>query len=480
MRILYYSFFIWLFLSGQIIVLSSCASIAPPTGGPKDTLPPVFIKATPPNFAKRVKTKRYILYFNKFVDTKDLQSNLIVSPNPNVIPTVEHYLHTLTITMKDSLKQNSTYWFNFGNSVVDINEGNILKNFSYVFSTGSSIDSNTLSGKVILAETGDIDSSLIVILHKNLSDSTIRTINPYYYTKLNNKGEFTFKYLAPGVYNIFCLPNDYIKKYTDSTQIFAFNLSPITIIHDSTNSPITLYAYQEYKKVEKTKTATSSTAPNNGSKKSKKTKIDSSYQYTNSLEGQSQDILSNFILTVKNRFIKSWDSTKMALCDTGYNILEDYSIQFDTVTHNTFTVVGPPLAPKTGFKFVFEPDAMKDTLGIPNTRGDTISFTTKTTSDYGSVIINFSGLDSANNNVLQIVKENKIIASAPLSPPDFSFQRTLFYPGSFTVRVLLDVNHSGKWEPGNYKKKIQTEHVIKFKDPLVIKADWDNEVDYNL
>lgn len=157
----------------NIFLFSSCANIIPPSGGDRDSLPPVLIGATPKDSAVSVFPKLITLTFNEFVTLQDVNNNLIVSPTLKNIPIVDNKLRNVTIKFKDSLEANTTYSLNFGNSIKDVNEGNILKDFRYVFSTGNSIDDFTYSGKVLLAEKGSIDSTLIVILHNSTSDTAI-------------------------------------------------------------------------------------------------------------------------------------------------------------------------------------------------------------------------------------------------------------------------------------------------------------------
>ena len=243
-----YSFyFLIIFLILKILVLYSCANIIPPGGGPRDSLPPVLIKAVPADSSLHFKANRITLTFDEYVqlDPQSL-STIITSPNPVQQPFAQSHLQTVTVRLKDSLEPNTTYSINFANAIKDVNEGNPYKNFTYVFSTGNHIANGELSGKVQIAETGTSDSTLIVILHKDLNDSAIKKERPYYYTSLDSGGNFHFHFLAYGKYNVYVLPNDYTKKYDDSTKIFAFLNEPVTI--DSTASqPLTLYAYNEYK-----------------------------------------------------------------------------------------------------------------------------------------------------------------------------------------------------------------------------------------
>ena len=131
-----------------------------PTGGPKDSIPPRLVSASPTLNSTNVKGNKITLTFNEYIDLKEAQTNVLISPLPKKQPSIDFKLKTVTVKLKDTLLPNTTYSINFGNAIVDNNEGNPLKDFTYVFSTGNQIDSFTLSGKVILAETGKYDSTI--------------------------------------------------------------------------------------------------------------------------------------------------------------------------------------------------------------------------------------------------------------------------------------------------------------------------------
>src|SRR2546423_4373286 len=126
-----------IFFIPKIIVLSGCANIIPPSGGPRDSLPPVLLHVAPPDSSKGFNSGKIIFTFNEFVELNNLQDNLIVSPVPAIQPIVEAHLRTITVRIKDTLQPNTTYSLNFGRAIRDINEGNELKNFTYVFTTGN-------------------------------------------------------------------------------------------------------------------------------------------------------------------------------------------------------------------------------------------------------------------------------------------------------------------------------------------------------
>ena len=167
-------FFLLIFLITKIVVLTGCANMIPPSGGDRDSLPPLLLKVSPPDSSNNFNTKKVTFTFDEYIDQpQEIFKNLLVSPNPSVPPGVESKLRTLTVTIKDTLEPNTTYYYNFGDMIKDVNEGNVLHNFSYIFTTGTTLDTLQLSGKVLLAETGGVDSTLFVMLFKSGVDSEL-------------------------------------------------------------------------------------------------------------------------------------------------------------------------------------------------------------------------------------------------------------------------------------------------------------------
>jgi hypothetical protein len=192
---LFISILFFVFITAKVIVLSGCANIIPPTGGPRDSLPPVLVSAIPETNSLLFTGNRIVFTFDEYVELKEAQTNVVVSPFPKVSPIIESKLKTVSVKLKDTLEPNTTYTINFGNSIRDINEGNILRNFSYSFSTGSSIDSMECSGIVKLASNGKVDSTLIVMLHRNLDDSAVAKERPRYISHIDTGGHFHFVHL---------------------------------------------------------------------------------------------------------------------------------------------------------------------------------------------------------------------------------------------------------------------------------------------
>lgn len=455
---------IFIFMAGA----TGCANIIPPTGGPKDSLPPVLVSALPKDSMLHFTGKKIILTFNEYVQLENnMNDNLIVSPYPESMPTVESKLRTVSVLLRDSLQPNTTYSINFGKGIKDVNEGNIARNLTYVFSTGDHIDNGTLAGNVIVAETGKKDSTLLVVLHSNLNDTSIRKNNPSYITRLDSTGNFRFRYIAPGTYNVFVLPNEYSKKYDDSTKMFAFLDEPVKVDSVATQA-IKLYAYREFKPSDKKQSPKPQPKKPNP-KDLPKLKI------STSLSNGPQDLLSPLSI-IATAPLAVFDSTKIVLSDTSFVPVKGYRFAADSVatTYNLYY----RWVENTPYKLVIQKDAVKDSFGTTLEKNDTINFKTRREGEYGSIRLHFNNLALARHPVLMLMQGEKIMKSVPLKTAEW--YQPLFKPGDYDIRILYDENQNGVWDPGSYNKKLQPEKVDVIPRKLIIKANIDNDVDINM
>lgn len=455
---------IWILLLISFF-FTSCANIIPPSGGDRDSLPPVLVSAIPKDSAINVSPKLITLTFDEFVSLQDVNSNLIVSPTLKDNPIVDNKLKNVTIKFKDSLEANTTYSLNFGNAIKDVNEGNVIKSFRFVFSTGNTIDNFSYRGKVVLAEKGTVDSTLIVLLHNNNSDTAIYKNRPRYFTRINGKGIFEFNNLSGGYYTAYVLPNDFSKKYDDSTKLFAFRTEPLLI--NSKTITDTFYVFEAFKR----KTATTSTPSATTA-----SKTDTRLKYTHNLDNGNQDLLSPLELKF-GKPIKKIDSSKLLFTDSGFNPVKPSRISLDST--RTILSLHFPWKEQSRFNLILLKDALEDTAGIGLIKSDTLKFTTKKETEYGSIRLRFNNINLQKNPILQFIQSDKIIESVPLTSNELI--RKLFKSGSFEMRILYDTNKNGVWDTGVFGKvKRQPEIVQLISKPLSVRANWDNEVNIEL
>ena len=215
-----------------------CANISSPQGGPKDSLPPIIVSATPGFGTTNFKGKEIYIGFNEYVQIKDQQKEFFTSPMMKRNPTITTSGKGIRITILDTLQENQTYSLNFGNSVVDNNEGNVLSDLRYVFSTGSEIDSMVMSGYTVSASKGDsVSKSLIFFYPAELDsipeyDSLLLKHKPAAVARAANNGIFIAQNLKPIDYKIYAIQdNNNNFTYDPETDMVGFQ--------DSIYNPLT-------------------------------------------------------------------------------------------------------------------------------------------------------------------------------------------------------------------------------------------------
>jgi hypothetical protein len=469
----YRSLIPWLYLLVVLAGLTSgsgCANIIPPAGGPRDSIPPVLLRVTPADSTLQFTGNRIVFTFNEFIEVQNPQQFLVVSPLANINPTVDYRLNTMTVRLRDTLEPNTTYTLAFGDAVKDFTEGNVLKGFSYTFSTGRYIDSLELRGKVILAETGKIDTTLLVMLHSNRDDSAVVKERPRYITRLDASGQFVFRNLPPKTFYLYALKDEGgTKRYFNDKQLFAFADKPVVV--GTTTDAGTLYAYS---------TRTASTFPSvtlptrlgKGGGKPGVTTADKRLRYSTSVVANQQDLLSDFTITFEQP-LQVFDSSRIRLfTDSAFNPATDYRFYLDStrrqirLTHKW--------KENTLYRVVMDKDFAEDSSGKKLLKSDTLSFTTKKKTDYGSLKLKIRNLDFTKNPVLLIMVGETIYKSYPMSGAEVS--ESLFPPGEYELRILADNNKNGKWDPGEFFGKHRQPEIVKVLDrKITVKANFVNE-----
>ncbi|MCH5600197.1 Ig-like domain-containing domain [Niabella ginsengisoli] len=452
--------FVGLILASAIALLFSetgCASIVPPSGGPRDSLPPVIVSVIPENQTLNFNAKEIKIEFDEYVELNDPYKNLLISPFPKINPEVTRKLRTVTVKIKDTLQPNTTYVYNFANTIKDLNEGNQGKDLLYVVSTGTYVDSMELSGNVRMAKTGKADSTLSVMLYNNLDDSAIVKERPRYIARVDTTGTFFFRFLAPGKYRLYAMKDESGMYMYNGEQIFAFADSVVTIAPEPP-APVRMWAYEPEKRKEEDM--------------DEETEIDEKekrLKFNTNLEASQQDLLSAFIMTFDNP-LKTFDTTKMSLSmDSTFRPITGHRFTLDSTAK--IVTMNLPWLEDTTYNLVLEKEFASDSLNRQIFRKDTITFKTKARTDYGQVRINFVDIEMDRNPVLLITQGETIKNAFPI-PANRVIELQLYNPGEYDMKILYDKNKNGKWDPGEFFVEHRQPELINDIDrKLIVRPD---------
>lgn len=221
--------FRWLMgFAGIVAILYSCASVARIEGGPIDEAPPRFLSSTPSPGALHIKKKKIVIEFDEFIKLDKPNEKIVISPPQEQQPEIKARGKKVIVTLRDTLKANTTYTLDFADAIQDNNEGNPLENFSFSFSTGENLDSMAVAGTLLNAANLEPVKGMLVGLHSNLADSAFTALPFDRVGRTDSRGHFSIRGISPGKYHIFALQDaDQNFAFTQPAEIIAFNDSII-------------------------------------------------------------------------------------------------------------------------------------------------------------------------------------------------------------------------------------------------------------
>ena len=231
-----------------LIIIAGCANQVAPSGGPKDVTPPTVLDYEPDSASVLFTSNTITIKFDEYVILNDVFNQIVISPPLNETPEYKLKGKTLTISLKDTLKPSTTYTINFGQAIKDNTAGNVKENFTYVFSTGSFIDSLQVSGKVIDLLTAAPASKTYVVLYYEPTDTSFTTSKPYYFAKTDVTGNFLINNIKAGTYKLYAIEDQNFNYFYDlPNEKIAFQTTTLTIDSNITNQKLFLYSENKIK-----------------------------------------------------------------------------------------------------------------------------------------------------------------------------------------------------------------------------------------
>ncbi len=178
----------WFFCLSLLMV--GCAQIKIVEGGEKDTSPPVLLATDTPDSLRNWQGKGFELTWDEYVAVQDAANQITFSPPLQYPLNVMAKGRKVMVSWTDTLRSETTYQVDFGNSIVDITEGN-PSTLTRIWSTGAVLDSLEMSGSVSNGWTAaPVDQAVVQLL---TAPFDLEKINkPSYQVKSNKEGQFAF------------------------------------------------------------------------------------------------------------------------------------------------------------------------------------------------------------------------------------------------------------------------------------------------
>ncbi len=509
------------------LVFANCANRGTPDGGPKDEIPPKILEELPKNFNTNFKGKIIKIYFDEYVKMKDLQKQLIISPpmttQPEITP-LGGASKYITIKIFDTLQPNTTYAFNFGNSITDNNEANPYPYYRYVFSTGSYIDSLNVKGNIVDALKRQPEPFVNVALYEvdsTFTDSIIYKEKPKYITNtLDSVTTFSIDNIKAGKYMLMALKDaNGDNKFQQKTDQIGFHKSFITV---PTDSSYTLRLFNEeldfkanrpqiaaIQKIavgyegdfSKMKVDIRSEIPTDfNARITKDEKTDTLYywykpklevdslilnimhtnfdkDYTVKIRKQKKDSLTinatpsgtigleePFKIRGSIPFVH-FDTSKVTLINKDSTKV-DFTTVFDSI--NNSYVFNFKKTDDNSYKMMVLPEAFTDFFDNKN---DTLkySLSTRKASDFG--FVRFTLVNANYPLIIQLTTEKGEVKAERYTTKPETVDFLNLQPSTYYIRVIHDTNGNRKYDTGSYLKKIQPECVSHFKE-IEVRADW--------
>ncbi len=529
-------YFTLLFI-GVSLIFGACANQVSLTGGPKDEVPPqIDEEASIANYQTQFEKQDINLYFDEFVDLRDAAKQIVISPPLEFPPKIGSRLKKVFISFNESeiLKEDVTYVINFGKSIRDFTESNELLNYTYVFSTGDYIDSLSISGSVQDAKTGKPSEDALVLLYTDDRDSIVYQERPYYFARTDKEGNYKINNLRSDTFKIMVLQDENLNYLYDPGQEDIGFRDSVLIISDTLTSGVDIELFREvseprYKSFDVINQGRARIDFEGSIDSSAIRVIDSidqlvvhngedpyltlwyhprgarSVRYEVTRQGELDTVTMrintrNVDTLPKGLALQAFDfDSKIGLHpDEEVNLSFDRPIRevaidkiimVDTLDQDTLdinvdgsrlpalkAVISSDWPVERVIQMTLLPGAVTDFFGGSH---DTIERVLRIAQpeDFGKYILTPTSSDTL-DYVISLLKGDKPISQVVYSSDAAEDQQNIVFdrlvPGEYKLEIIVDIVPNGKWDPGEYLAKRQSEEVYNVPLPA-LRANWTEE-----
>jgi len=508
-----------------------------PEGGPKDELPPEIQRSEPKTNSTNFKGNTITLFTNEYLVLHNATQEILLSPLPKKQPEYKLKGKSIEITLPDSLQENTTYALNFGKSITDNNEGNVLENYRFVFSTGPTIDSLKIKGKALDAYNGRPIENAGVFIYPSSQETKFWKVDPVNYAKTKTDGTFTLYNLKPGTYSILVLADknqDF--KFQADKEYYGIPLQNTLELKADTNT-LQIQAIYCAKDWGDTLYITSSLWEDNRqlyAKLNRPTKdatirsLDPRFTLLNTqwnlqqdsvctwlntpvLEGDSikielsselgKDTISYFgkperknkkkgvaLKPLKTQWVTSSKaqisnvfpvSTLQATDTLWLNDSTKILVTWfrDSIDHRILTL--DYSAPESSQPIaILRAGKIKD---IYDTENDSVPFVLnyKAKENYGNLELVLKDSLNRKGFIVLLNKAGKETVY-PLTTTNPKLNFALIDPDKYRLKFIWDKNQDGLWTPGNNSTNVQPEEVYFYPEIIDLRANWDTNIEWIL
>ncbi|MFC0518528.1 Ig-like domain-containing protein [Mucilaginibacter angelicae] len=516
-----------------VLFIFGCAAQQPPQGGPRDQTPPKLVKAIPGNKTRNFAAKQIDLEFDEFIKLTNAYQEISMSPAMEKQPEYSSNKRKLKVEFKDSLQKNTTYVINFGKAIQDVNESNILKNFTYVFSTGNHIDSLSITGSVTNTLTQEKEKDVLVFLFPVKQDTLFGKKKPSIFALTDSSGNFALNNLREDDYRIYALKEASPDKiFNRDDELIAFLKKPVHLRSDTSNIQLNLFKQdpEKFRVSEKrfdsdgklllvfnkglTQPAIKVIYPTDVDNRKQvsfsRTKdtasvylrnmnfdslrvaifdkgkaIDTIYQLKRKNESFTRTLTtaynigndsklkpgSNLVITA-NIPIENFDQSQITLNEDSV-ATSDYTLQKDTGNYKLLNLKYR-WRENSKYELILNEGALTDIYGDKNKRLSK-KFQINKLDNYSQLTVKLTVPDTSKAYVVELLSEDKkIIQSDPITK-----STSLVYKGilaaKYYVRIIYDENKNGKWDSGNVRLKRQPENIWLNEKLITLRPNWEAE-----